>query len=176
MNRRQFLLGSAGLVATSSLIVPVLARQFQAELPALIQQLRGLQGKTLVSSGSWSVSEIFQHLTQSVQGAYLGYPQLRSAWFRHSVGPLAFTAFKAAGRMQHPLDEMIPGMPALQAGLDPAMALQGLIDALEQFTAAAKLQPHFAYGELNTTDFACAHRLHIEAHLQQITVVSALTT
>lgn len=172
MNRRHFLLGSAGLIATGGILLPVLANQFQADLPALLTRLRGLQGKTLASSGSWSVSEVFQHLTQSVQGAYLGYPQLRASWFRHTVGPLALTVFKASGRMQHPLDEAIPGMPALQAELDPALALQGLIDALLQFEQTASLQPHFAYGDLSAADFACAHRLHIEAHLQQISVLA----
>lgn len=172
MNRRRFLLGSAGLIATGGILLPVLANQYQADLPTLLSRLRDLQGKTLASSGSWSVSEVFQHLTQSVQGAYLGYPQLRASWFRHTVGPLALTVFKASGQMHHPLDEAIPGMPALDAGMDSAMALQGLIDALQQFAQAASLQPHFAYGALSAADFACAHRLHIEAHLQQISVLA----
>lgn len=170
MNRRRFLLGSAGLIATGSMLLPVLANQFQPGLPTLINRLQALQGKPLVSSGSWSVTEIFQHLTQSVQGAYLGYPQLRASWFRHTVGPLALSVFKATGQMQHPLDEVIPGMPPLQSTLDPALALQALIDALTQFANATTLAPHFAYGELDHHDFACAHRLHIEAHLQQISV------
>jgi hypothetical protein len=56
--------------------------------------------------------------------------------------------------------------------MPPALALQGLIDALLQFEQTASLQPHFAYGDLSAADFACAHRLHIEAHLQQISVIA----
>ena len=124
----------------------------------------------MTSAGQWSVSEIFQHLTQSVQGSYLGYPQLRASWFRHSVGPVALTTFKALGRMQHPLDETIPGMPDFVPEQTAATALAALIDALQRFEQAQQLQPHFAYGLLDHADFACAHRLHIEAHLHQILV------
>ncbi len=168
MNRRQFLLTGVAVVATSSIALPLLASRYQGQTAALIGQLRQLQGKPLQSSGSWNVSQIFQHLTQSVQGSYLGYPQLRASWFRHSIGPLALTGFKAAGAMKHPLDEAIPAMPPLDPALPAEQALSQLISALQQFSEASSLSPHFAYGMLNADDYACAHRLHIEAHLAQI--------
>lgn len=180
MHRRRFLLRAGGFVSATAIgltavgltvvAVPLAASRFYGELTTVIQHLQQLQGKPLTSTGQWSVSEIFQHLTQSVQGSYLGYPQLRASWFRHSIGPVALTAFKALGRMQHPLDETIPGMPDFVSEQTAATALAALIEALQRFEQAQQLQPHFAYGLLDHADFACAHRLHIEAHLQQILV------
>lgn len=171
MNRRRFLMGTAATIMLGSLGLKLKAGQFAPDLPGLIQALKKLENQTLKSSGSWNVSQIFQHLAQSVRGSYQGYPQQRSWWFQHSIGPLALQGFKAAGAMHHPLDEVIPGMPELDAALDPHAALAALLQALDEFTAASTLAPHFAYGVLSHADFQAAHQLHIRQHLTQISVV-----
>lgn len=171
MNRRKFLLAGTALTAASVAGVYLAGRQYVADLPALQHELQQMTGKTLQSSGRWNVSQIFQHLAQSVRGSYQGYPQHRSWWFQHSIGPLALQGFKAAGAMRHPLDEVIPGMPDLDAALDPQAALADLLQALDEFAAATTLAPHFAYGMLSHADFQAAHQLHIRQHLSQITVV-----
>ncbi|MDZ7868755.1 MAG: DUF1569 domain-containing protein [Rheinheimera sp.] len=166
MNRRKFLLVSAAVAGTAAAGLYGAGSRFVADLAELQQELKQMTGKTLHSSGSWNVSQIFQHLAQSVRGSYQGYPQ-----FQHSIGPLALQGFKAAGAMRHPLDEAIPGMPDLDAGLDPQVALAALLQALEEFSAATTLSPHFAYGTLSHADFQAAHQLHIRQHLSQIAVV-----
>jgi hypothetical protein len=170
MNRRKFLLVSAAVAGTGVAGVYGAGSRFVADLTALQQELQQMAGKTLSSSGSWNVSQIFQHLAQSVRGSYQGYPQQRSWWFQHSIGPLALQGFKAAGAMRHPLDEAIPGMPDLDAALDPQVALAALLQALDAFAAATTLAPHFAYGTLSHADFQAAHQLHIRQHLSQISV------
>lgn len=171
MNRRKFLLVSAAVAGTGVAGIYGAGSRFVADLAALQQELRQMTDKTLQSSGSWNVSQIFQHLAQSVRGSYQGYPQQRGWWFQHSIGPLALQGFKAVGAMHHPLDEVIPGMPALDAALDPQIALTELLRALDEFAAATTLAPHFAYGTLSHADFQAAHQLHIRQHLSQISVV-----
>lgn len=171
MNRRKFLLAGGAMTAATVTGISLAGSRFEADLTALKAELMQLAGKTLQSSGSWNVSQIFQHLAQSVRGSYQGYPQQRSWWFVHSIGPLALQGFKAAGAMRHPLDEAIPGMPELDAALDPQVALAALLQALDEFTAASTLAPHFAYGVLSHADFQAAHQLHIRQHLTQISVV-----
>lgn len=171
MNRRKFLLAGTAVTAASVAGLYLAGSRFVADLAVLQSELRQMTGKTLHSSGSWNASQIFQHLAQSVRGSYQGYPQQRSWWFQHSIGPLALQGFKAAGAMRHPLDEAIPGMPDLDAALDPQAALTDLLKALDEFAAATTLAPHFAYGMLSHADFQAAHQLHIRQHLSQITVV-----
>ncbi len=171
MNRRKFLLAGTAVTAASVTGLYLAGARFVADLPALQTELKQMSGKNLRSNGSWNVSQIFQHLAQSVRGSYQGYPQQRGWWFVHSIGPLALQGFKAVGTMRHPLDEAIPGMPDLDAALDPQVALAALLQALDEFTAASTLAPHFAYGMLSHTDFQAAHQLHIRQHLTQISVV-----
>ena len=168
MNRRQFLIAGAGITVAAAAGLELGSRGFEAHWDALLEQLHSLQHKELTSSGSWNPSQVFQHLAQSVQGSFQGYPEHKAAWFTHSVGPVALKAFKTAGAMHHPLDEVIPGMPQLDATIPTQQALQSLLQALEQFTQSTTLTPHFAYGVLHHQDYQAAHVMHIRQHLQQI--------
>ena len=59
------------------------------------QLLAGLVDKPLVSLKGWSPAEVFNHCAQSIEYSISGYPELKPAWFRSSVGPLAFSVFTA---------------------------------------------------------------------------------
>lgn len=168
MNRRQFFLAGITVSTAAALGLELGSRSFQSHWAALIHQLQQLQNAELSSNGSWNPSQIFQHLTQSVQGSLQGYPQHKAAWFTHSIGPVALKAFKTAGAMHHPLDEAIPGMPTLDAAIPQQKALQSLLKVLEQFAQSSQLAPHFAYGVLDHQDYEAAHVMHIRQHLQQI--------
>lgn len=171
MNRRQFLIAGAAISVTAAAGLELGSRGFQSHWDALLAQLSALQHKELTSSGSWTPSQVFQHLTQSVLGSVQGYPEHKAAWFTHSIGPVALKAFKTAGAMLHPLDEAIPGMPALDAHMPTQQALQNLLQALTQFAQSSSLSPHFAYGVLDHQDYEAAHVMHIRQHLTQINSV-----
>ena len=170
MNRRHFLYTLAAVPVLAVAGIELASSRFKPEPDALLAKLEGLKGQQLNSSGSWSPTMVFQHLTQSVMGSITGYPEHKAAWFTHTVGPLALKVFRTAGAMQHPLDQPIPGMPELDANLPAETALEQLISALQLFQKSTTLQPHFAYGTLNHSDFMAAHQLHIEQHLTQIGV------
>lgn len=133
------------------------------------QVLNGLLDKRLVSLKGWSPAEVFNHCAQSIEYSLGGYPALKPAWFRHSVGPLAFSAFAARGAMRHPLDEAIPGAAPLSAPTTQALALERLQQAFADFAShQGELQPHFAYGALSHADYVQAHVLHLYNHLSLI--------
>ena len=133
--------------------------------------LAELQGKTLQSIRGWSPSEVLNHCAQSIDYSIDGYPELKPAWFRHSLGPAAFAVFSARGAMRHPLDEAIPGAAALIEPADQALALQRLQVAFERFAEhQGALQPHFAYGALEHGEYAEAHVLHLYNHLSLIRI------
>jgi hypothetical protein len=123
------------------------------------------------SLGPWDVAHVLHHFAQSVEYSMTGFPQLKPAWFRHSVGPMAFAVFARRGRMSHGLDAPIPGAPDIAQGqpLDAAVARAvAALDAFERF--AGPLQPHFAYGALDKAQFAQAHVMHLADHWQQFAV------
>lgn len=125
--------------------------------------------KTPVHDGAWTLSQLLQHLAQSVEYSMQGYPQMKSAAFRALIGGSAFALFNAAGSMRHDLGEPIPGAPALQADLRLKVAAQRLIDALAAFEAwGGPLQPHFAYGELDKAQYGRAHLMHIANHWSRL--------
>ena len=131
--------------------------------------LAGFQGKALVSIKGWTPTEVFNHCAQSIEYSMEGYPQLKPAWFRNSVGPVAFAVFSARGAMRHPLDQPIPGAPAIDSPVAVSAALARLQQAFARFAAhQGALQPHFAYGELSHAEYAEAHVLHLYNHLSLI--------
>ena len=171
MNRRTFLqfAVAAPLLAFTTTKLVAMARHYP--LDELLRQLQRLPAAKLTSRGKWSVSEIFQHLAQSVRYSRLGYPLANTAWFQYTAGTVAFNAFAAAGVMQHALDEAIPGAPALVTAVPSDVALAELISELELFINwQGDLAPHFAYGKLSKQQYYSAHYLHIQDHLQQISL------
>lgn len=171
MDKRTFLKLSVvtPLVLLSGTKVVAMARHYPLE--QMVLSLKRLPADKLFSSGSWGVSEIFQHLAQSVRYSRLGYPLANSTLFQYTAGSLAFNAFAAAGTMQHPLDEVIPGAPALVEAVPADVALAELIHELELFISwQGDLAPHFAYGHLSKQQYYSAHYLHIQNHLAQISL------
>jgi hypothetical protein len=54
---------------------------------------------------------------------------------------------------------------------DPLEALARLTTALQDFDGYnGALKPHFAFGTLSKSDYALAHVLHINNHLQEFAV------
>jgi Protein of unknown function (DUF1569) len=130
--------------------------------------LDGLGGEpSLVSLGAWSPGQVLSHCAQSIEFSVGGYPQLKSPAFRATVGSLAASLFGALGAMKHGLDEPIPGAAEIP-GPPLTDAIARLRRAMDAFTAAAKLAPHFAYGELDRPAYDTAHAMHVSEHLSEI--------
>jgi hypothetical protein len=172
MNRRKFLLTavSAPLAVAFGTKMVAMARHYP--LDELLAQLKRLPAAKLKSHGSWSVSKVFQHLAQSIRYSRLGYPKAKSALFQYTAGAAALNIFSARGTMSHPLDEPIPGAAKLVDAVPNDVALAELITEIELFLAwQGDLAPHFAYGKLTKAQYYSAHYLHVQNHLQEITLV-----
>jgi len=138
-----------------------------ATVNAARQALRGLLLQPLQPDGAWSLAQVLEHAAQSVDYSITGYPEMKSALFRHTAGALAWTVFDARGAMSHPLDQPIPGAPDLPVGVPLAAAVARLVAALDRFEAhTGPLQPHFAYGVLDKAAYTRAHLMHLANHWQ----------
>ncbi len=128
----------------------------------------------VVVGSPWNLSQVLQHLAQSIEYSMQGYPQLRAAWFRATLGRAAFAFFNARGAMSHDLAEPIPGAPALDASQTLKTSVQRLLDAMEAFANfQGTLRPHFVYGELSKPEYERAHLMHMADHWTQFQAKTA---
>jgi hypothetical protein len=139
-----------------------------ATLAAAIAAIESLaSGHKLVSS--WSLSQMLNHAAQSVEFSLRGFPDMKSAAFRATVGSAAFAWFDSRGAMSHGLDEAIPGAPALAADAALPDAIARAVKALRDFDAhTGMLAPHFAYGALDKAQYTRAHLMHLANHWSQV--------
>lgn len=164
--RLGMVIAPAGLTACSdgALVMPAFA-----SIPNALKTLSGLKDSAVRSTGAWDLAQVLHHAAQSVEYSLSGFPEPKPAWFRASVGPLAFAVFSARGRMSHSLAEPIPGAPALAPGQPLAAAVDRVVAALRAFDAhTGPLAPHFAYGALDKPAYARAHLMHLADHWQEV--------
>jgi Protein of unknown function (DUF1569) len=100
-----------------------------------------------------------------------GYPEQDSIFFQNTVGKLVFSFFSSKGKMTHGLTDPVPGAPPLEIQEDPTSALVRLRTALMDFQDyQGQLKPHFSYGELSKEEFAVAHVIHLNNHLEELKI------
>lgn len=115
--------------------------------------------------GEWTTSQILQHCAQSVEMSLDGYPQLKPAFVRATVGKWVARRFLRRGYLGHGVTAPVPGAPALDPELDAAQAKARLLAALDRFEAhEGPLAPHFVFGALDKDDFGRMHALHLSDH------------
>jgi hypothetical protein len=143
-------------------------------MPDCLRWLDGIEAAPSVkTTGAWPLSTVLDHLAQSIEMSLDGFPQPKSALFQATAGRAAFAVFRMKGRMNHGLDQPIPGAPSLAAGADWKPAAQRLRRAIARFEAHdGPLKPHFAYGALSKADYALAHGMHIANHQDEIVAAS----
>ncbi|MEX3016886.1 DUF1569 domain-containing protein [Gymnodinialimonas hymeniacidonis] len=138
-------------------------------LDTAFRRLDALDLSAIQSTGDWDLGRTFSHLAQGVEFSMTGYPEEKPKLFQMTAGKLAFTVFKLRGRMSHGLDEPIPGEVIGDVSAD--VGLHRLVTSLEQFRDhTGPLRPHFAFGALGKDQFALAHLMHIENHLEEVRV------
>ena len=139
-------------------------------LPDCIRWLDTLEAASSVhTTGAWPLSAVLDHLAQSIEMSIDGFPHAKSALFQATAGRAAFAVFRAKGRMNHGLDQPIPGAPSLAAGAEWTPSASRLRRAIARFEAHdGALKPHFAYGAMSKADYAVAHGMHIADHRREI--------
>lgn len=114
----------------------------------------------------WDVPHTLDHCARSITHSLHGFPVLKPAMFRATIGPVVFRIYDAMGRMRHDLSQEIPGdpiAPAAQTWEQAVTAMRERIHAFDRWTGP--LQPHFAYGRLTKAQYERAHSMHVANHL-----------
>jgi hypothetical protein len=126
--------------------------------------LTGLDvGTTL--TGPWTLAQAMAHCADSIEASLTGYPRLKPAIVRWTIGPLVKRRFLARGAMRHDRAAPLPGGAAPSDG--PAAAaidrLRTAIAAFERHGGA--LAPHPVYGACAKAEYDALHAMHIADHL-----------
>ena len=138
-------------------------------LGGALRTLAQLKSQPLRTTGEWDLAHVLHHAAQSVEYSMHGFPILKPAWFRYTVGPLAAKVFATRGRMSHSLTAPIPGAPDIAQGQPLGAAVDHAIDVLTAFDRyGGTLFPHFAYGNLDKAAYTRAHLLHFADHWQEL--------
>ena len=175
MTRRKLLkhaaLGGTGLVLAGAGVLTLAPRPSVSgyasfsQMRAQIALWRERSNEPLMRSG-WPCSQVLAHCAQSIEFSLHGFPLPKPAWFRATVGPVAFSVFDLMGSMRHSLTEAIPGAPDLSDASWPQV-LERLETALTDFERhRGAFMPHFAYGKLDRGDYERAHLMHFSQHMQ----------
>lgn len=173
MNRRKLLkrsvlLGAVGVVGGSGIWMLSGYDVTKLTIAQARKDLTGIDLSQASLNGGWNMSQVLNHLAQSIEYSMTGYPEHKSERFKETLGQAAFSVFSYRGRMTHDLIEPIPGAPILQAD-NTKMALNRLLMALDDFSNfKGDLKAHFAYGKLNHAEYTLAHVMHINNHLEEV--------
>ena len=133
----------------------------------MLDKLEALTKSPLEKASGWDATRTFHLLAQSVEFSMAGFPEEISQVFLRTVGQLAFKVFNARGKMSHGLEDVIPGEVVATEGaaVDGILRLKTALSTFREYEA--DLKPHFAYGHLSKDDYAIAHVLHINNHLEE---------
>ena len=176
-SRRRFVLTGAGAVlAGSGLSACSGVMERFATIKEARERVLELLFNTPQHDSPWSLSQLLQHLAQSIEYSMKGYPEMKGAVLRAIASNVVFPIFNARGAMTHSLTEPIPGAPALDAKSPLNESVNRLLDALAAFEAwSGPLKPHFAYGDLDKAQYTRAHLMHLANHWTLLKPVAAKT-
>ena len=175
--RRRAVLGriaSSAIVLSSPALLagcspgPIKMTAFDS-IPSAIKTLTNLKSQPMIKNGKWDLAHTLHHAAQSVEFSMKGFPSHKPDWFKSTFGQAAFAMYSSRGSMSHTLDEPIPGAPDIAQGQPLSEAVDHIVTALKTFELyQGVLFQHFAYGELNKTDYTRAHLLHLADHWREV--------
>ena len=170
MDRRHFVLTGAGAVGLSGLSGCAGELQRFPTLKAAKAAVLELGfGEVRLEHPSWNLSQLLQHLAQSIEFSMQGYPEMRGAVFRALLGNTRLCALQCARRHEPRSGRADTRRAAAQAADLPQGRRGPLLAALNAFEVwGGPLKPHFAYGELDKAQYTRAHLMHLANHWSQL--------
>jgi len=115
-----------------------------------------------------SLGPMLAHCAQSIEYGCVGFPQMRGALFRATVGRIAKWKFLRDGSMKHDLNAPVLGAPSVEGSAVEA-GFARIREAVRTFRAKeGPLPPHFAYGPLTRAEAERLQSMHVADHLSSV--------
>ncbi len=134
------------------------------------KELLVLQQAKDVHTPHWSVTEICLHCAQTIDYAMTGYPVMKPAFVRNTIGKIAIKKFLRQGYMKHDLTAPVPGGAKLDTTITPDAAIEKLQKSIQAFQSAQEgtLKPHLLFGNLTKPEYDQYFAMHIADHLSEV--------
>jgi hypothetical protein len=117
----------------------------------------------------WTTAQHLEHCAQSIEYAVTGYPKLKPAFVRSTVGKLVKNKFLGQGEMSHDTAAPVAGAPALDASMTLEAARARLRAAIETFRAhPGPYAPHLVYGPCTRDEYERLQSMHVADHLRAL--------
>lgn len=118
-------------------------------------------------AGAWPAHHALNHCAQSIEYSITGFPALKPAWVRATIGRLVLRRFLARGYMGHDTTGPIAGAPPLDHPPDLAGAARRLREAVQAFERfSGPPADHFVYGPVTKDEYRRLHLMHLSDHLR----------
>lgn len=111
------------------------------------------------------------HCAESIECSLAGYPKLKPAFVRATIGRLVKRRFLAAGAMKHDTRAGLPGLPPISGDVPEPTGVAGLERAIEAFRRHnGPLMPHPVFGACSKAEYERLHAMHVADHLRALAV------
>ncbi len=132
--------------------------------------IAAIGGDLPVATSPWTTSQHLVHCAQSIEYTISGYPQMKPAVVRATIGKLVKRRFLARGEMSHDTAAPVAGAPALDATVPVASAKVRLRVAIAAFHAhGGPFAPHLVYGRCSRDEYERLQCMHVADHLRALT-------
>ena len=116
----------------------------------------------------WPIPKVLVHCAQSIDASIDGYPKMKPALLRKTIGRLVARRFLAKGSFSHDIESPIPGGPEISES-DLVAAVATLRTSIQRFRDnQGPLAPHFVFDALDKDAYERIHAMHIADHLGAI--------
>ena len=112
------------------------------------------------------LGQALAHCGQSVRCSLTGYPKMRSALFRATLGRIALRKFLGQGYLSHDRAAQLAGTECIPTQVTLDDGADQLRSAIAAFRAhEGPLAPHLAFGVMPRELYARVHAMHVADHL-----------
>lgn len=116
----------------------------------------------------WTTAQHLDHCAASIAASLDGYPALKPAIVRGTIGKLVKRRFLARGAMSHDTNAPLPG-GAPPVARELAEARAALTAAIARFRQhVGPLAPHPVYGRCTADEYERLHAIHVADHLRRV--------
>ena len=133
-------------------------------LKAALDRLRAAPAPTI--AGGWTPAQVLEHCAQSIDCQMKGFPAMKPAVVRATVGRVVLGVFLARGRMSHDRVAQVPGLeaPVNRPWAEAVDRLAASVRALQGWQT--ELAPHAVFGAMSKARGERYHAIHVSDHLR----------
>lgn len=133
------------------------------------EQLNQLNEDDIKVKTDWSMYHTLVHCAETIEYSMNGYPEMKPAFLRATVGKLAIKKFLRQGYMKHSLVADVAGGRKIKEDGSFEEGKNILLSMIDEFlNYKGKFAPHLLFGNLSREEYDQYFVLHIQDHFSEL--------